>query len=54
VTNAPPTVVTLVRYPPGQDAAARLVAEDVPGPTALEEAPDVDHVTVILSEEAAP
>lgn len=54
VTNAPPTVVTLVRYPPGQDAAARLVAEDVPGPTALEEAPDVDHVTVILSEDAAP
>jgi LCP family protein required for cell wall assembly len=53
VTNAPPTVVTLVRYPPGQDAAARLVAADVPGPTALEEAPDVDHVTVILSEEAA-
>jgi len=54
VTNAPPTVVTLVRYPPGQEGAARLVAEDVPGPTALEEAPDVDHVTVILSEDAAP
>lgn len=52
VTNAPPTVVTLVRYPPGEDGAARLVAEDVPGPTALEETPDVDHLTVILSEDA--
>jgi LCP family protein required for cell wall assembly len=53
VTNAPPTVATLVRYPPGEGAAARLVAGDVPGPTALEEVPDVDHVTVILSPEAA-
>jgi LCP family protein required for cell wall assembly len=53
VTNAPPTVTTLVRYPPGEAAAARLVAGDVPGPTALEEAPDVDHVTVVLSPEAA-
>lgn len=53
VTNAPPTVTTLVRYPPGKSAAARLVAGDVPGPTALEEAPDVDHVTVVLSREAA-
>lgn len=52
VTNAAPTVVTLVRYPPGQEGAARLVAEDVPGPTALEEASEVDHVTVILSEDA--
>jgi len=53
VTNAPPTVTTLVRYPPGEAAAARLVAGDVPGPTALEETPDVDHVTVVLSPEAA-
>ncbi|MFO7778470.1 MAG: LCP family protein [Nitriliruptoraceae bacterium] len=52
VTNAPPTVVTLVRYPPGQDRAARLVAADVPGPTALEEAPDLEHIAVILSEDA--
>ncbi|MFO7961469.1 MAG: LCP family protein [Nitriliruptoraceae bacterium] len=52
VTNAPPTVVTLVRYPPGQDGAARLVAQDVAGPTALEEAPDLDHIAVILSEDA--
>ena len=53
VTNAPPTVTTLVRYPPRQEEAARLVAGDVPGPTALEETPDVDHVTVVLSSEAA-
>ncbi len=52
VVNAPPTVTTLIRYPPGAAAAARLVAGDVPGPTALEESPDVDHVTVVLSPEA--
>lgn len=53
VTNAPPTSVTLVRHPRGLEAAARLVAADVPGPTALEETGEVDHVTVILSPEAS-
>jgi LCP family protein required for cell wall assembly len=53
VTNAPPTAVTLVRHPRGLESAARLVAGDVPGPTALEETSEVDHVTVILSPEAA-
>ncbi|MFU8840575.1 MAG: LCP family protein [Nitriliruptoraceae bacterium] len=53
VTNAPPTSVTLVRHPRGLEAAARLVATDVPGPAALEESSEVDHITVILSPEAA-
>lgn len=53
VTNAPPTAVTLVRHPRGLEGAARLVAGDVPGPTALEETGEVDHITVILSPEAA-
>ncbi len=53
VTNAPPTSVTLVRHPRGLEAAARLVATDVPGPAALEETNEVDHITVILSPEAA-
>lgn len=53
VTNAAPTSVTLVRHPRGLEAEARLVAADLPGPTALEESSEVDHVTVILSPEAA-
>jgi LCP family protein required for cell wall assembly len=53
VTNAPPTSVTLVRHPRGLEAEAQLVAAEVPGPSALEETGDVDHVTVILSSEAA-
>jgi LCP family protein required for cell wall assembly len=53
VTNATATSVTLVRHPPGLEDAAQVVAEDVPGPTALEETDDVDHVTVVLSPEAA-
>lgn len=53
VANAPPTSVTLIRHPRGLEEAARLVAGDVPGPTALEETSDVDHVTVILSPEAS-
>jgi len=52
VTNADPTPATLVRYPTGQEPAARLVADDVPGPASVEEAPGADTITIILGPEA--
>jgi LCP family protein required for cell wall assembly len=54
VTNAAPTAVTVIRHPRGLEDAAQVVAGDVPGPTALEETSEVDHITVILSPEASP
>ncbi len=53
ITNADPTEETLVRHPPGQRAAAEVVAGDVPGPTTLEETGEVTHVTIVLSSDAA-
>ena len=52
VTNADPTQETRVRYPDGQEPAARLVADDLPGPASLEEAPETDTITIILGPEA--
>ena len=53
VTNAAPTATTLVRHPIGAQTSAARVAADLPGPTALEATSEVDHVTVILSSDAA-
>lgn len=52
VGNADPRDTTVVRYPPGAEAAARLVASDVPGapPTELNNA--VSVVTVVLGRDA--
>lgn len=52
VTNAEPTDRTAIRYPSDQEAAARLLADDLPGPATLEAA-TVDTVTIILGPEAA-
>ena len=52
VTNADPTQETRVRYPDGQEQAARLVADDLPGPASLEEVPTADTITIILGPEA--
>jgi len=53
ITNAEMTEDTLVRHPPGQQAAAEVVAGDVPGATTLQETDEVDHVTIVLSSDAA-
>jgi LCP family protein required for cell wall assembly len=52
VGNAPATDTTVVRHPPGQDAAARLVAGDLPGSAAVEESSEVGVVTVVLGSDA--
>jgi LCP family protein required for cell wall assembly len=49
VGNAEPTKTTVVRHPPGQDAEARLVAEQMPGgDVAIEEDAGVGVVTLVL------
>jgi LCP family protein required for cell wall assembly len=52
VGNAAGTDATVVRHPPGQDAAARLVAGDLPGSPAVEESSEVSVVTVLLGSDA--
>lgn len=53
VTNAEPTERTRIHYPSGQQAAARLAAEDVPGSAIVEESAAVETVTIILGPEAS-
>ncbi|CAN5785559.1 hypothetical protein BH23ACT10_BH23ACT10_14170 [soil metagenome] len=49
VGNAPPIPTTIVRYPPGQEAEAQLVADQVPGGgVTIEEDTEVNLVTVVL------
>lgn len=49
VGNAPATTTSLVRYPPGQEAEARTVAEQAPGGAVdVEEDGGVDDVTLII------
>ncbi len=43
---------TLVRHPPGEQAAAELVASEVPGGADIEEDPDAGHVLVLLGPDA--
>lgn len=52
VGNAPAREVTTVRYPPGQEPAARLVAGDVPSEVTLEETSEVTSVTLVLGTDA--
>ena len=52
VGNTPSRGTTLVRYPPGQREAARLVADQTPGAATLEESSDVTVVTVLLGTDA--
>lgn len=47
VGNAPPTDTTTVRHPPGQQAAARLVADQIPDARTAEDA-GVDHLVLVL------
>lgn len=53
IANAERRATSVVRHPPGQDAAARLVADASPGEAMLEESGEVDTVTLILGENAA-
>lgn len=50
VGNADPITTTVVRYPPGQDAEARTVAEQAPGgaDVAIEEDDGVNAVTLVI------
>jgi LCP family protein required for cell wall assembly len=43
---------TVVRHPPGQEAAGQLVADATPGTGTLEEDADAEHVTVLLGSDA--
>jgi LCP family protein required for cell wall assembly len=52
VGNAETRDHTTVLYPPGEQAAARLVAGDLPGEVATEETTDVSTVTVVLGRDA--
>lgn len=52
VGNAPATTTTVVRYPEGQEAAARTVAAEAPGGDVSVEADDsVEVVTLVLGSE---
>lgn len=48
IGNAEPTERTVVRHPPGRQAAAERLSLDVPGRPALEESTSVDQVTLVL------
>lgn len=48
IGNAAPVERTVVRHPPGRQAAGERLARDVPGSAALEESATVDHVTLVL------
>lgn len=52
VGNTSPREVSVIRYPPGQQAAAELLARDAPGDVGLEEASEVDTVTLELGTDA--
>jgi hypothetical protein len=47
VGNSEPVDATVVRYPPGQEAEAQRVANEIPG-TGIEESSDVDGITLVL------
>ncbi|HEX2027011.1 MAG TPA: LCP family protein [Nitriliruptorales bacterium] len=53
VGNADPVDATQVRYPPGSEEAARLVADQLPAEPQLQEDPNVQMVTIVLGPDAA-
>lgn len=48
IGNAPRTDATVIRHPPGQRAAAEVLANDVPGEPRIEESGQVGTVTLVL------
>ncbi len=52
IGNADRRETTVVRHPPGEEAAARLVAAYVPGAATLEQVADGSGVTVVLGADA--
>ena len=52
IGNTDPRDTTVVRHPPGEAAAAQLVADAAPGSGILEEHPDATQVIVLLGTDA--